>query len=427
MWIPTRQAAVEQLHAFTPRAGRDYANRRNYDYGAAKHSQVSQLSPWIRHRCISEQEVAAQVLSAHSQAAAEKYIQEVCWRTYWKGWLEMRPQVWLEYQSSLQTLTAENRWAIQYEKAISGNTGIECFDHWCNELIETGYLHNHARMWFASIWVFTLKLPWQLGADFFLTHLLDGDVAANTLSWRWVAGLHTKGKSYLARADNIHKYTMQRFNPKGQLATSAPALDEPDSFTRHLLSPAEYTQPSAPYGILLTDEDVRPPLLTEHQAFQSIALVSTRHLMTASDPAARVISFGKALLHDATEEYQRETAWLDAPTENLCNESANTSEHSTNSIQQLARRAIDWAEGHKLKSVITAYATVGPNAALVTAIKDGLENKGVQVLQYQRQWDQLFWPHAAKGFFGLKKKIPQTLDQLLRDESVAPPEQAGLF
>jgi deoxyribodipyrimidine photo-lyase len=64
------------------------------------------------------------------------------------------------------------------------------------ELVETGYLHNHARMWFASIWIFTLRLPWELGADFFLRHLLDGDAASNTLSWRWVAGLHTKGKHY---------------------------------------------------------------------------------------------------------------------------------------------------------------------------------------------------------------------------------------
>ncbi len=67
----------------------------------------------------------------------------------------------------------------------------------------TGYLHNHARMWFASIWIFTLRLPWELGADFFLRHLLDGDPASNTLSWRWVGGMQTMGKTYLARADNI--------------------------------------------------------------------------------------------------------------------------------------------------------------------------------------------------------------------------------
>ena len=62
-------------------------------------------------------------------------------------------------------------------------------------------------MWFASIWIFTLKLPWQLGAAFFLEYLYDGDVASNTLSWRWVAGIHTKNKAYFASAENIQKYS----------------------------------------------------------------------------------------------------------------------------------------------------------------------------------------------------------------------------
>ena len=99
------------------------------------------------------------------------------------------------------------------ELACFGQTGIECFDTWARELTTTGYLHNYARMWFASIWIFTLKLPWQLGPDFFLRHLLDGDTASNTLSWRWVAGLQTVGKTYLARAANISRYTGGRFKP----------------------------------------------------------------------------------------------------------------------------------------------------------------------------------------------------------------------
>ena len=79
-------------------------------------------------------------------------------------------------------------------------------------------------MWFASIWIFTLKLPWVLGADFFLCNLIDGDAASNTLSWRWVAGLHTKGKHYLARADNIERFTSGRFAPYGQLVEEAEML-----------------------------------------------------------------------------------------------------------------------------------------------------------------------------------------------------------
>ena len=67
-------------------------------------------------------------------------------------------------------------------------------------------------MWFASIWIFTLELPWQLGAEFFMQHLYDGDSASNTLGWRWVAGIQTQGKHYLASEWNIKKFTNNRFN-----------------------------------------------------------------------------------------------------------------------------------------------------------------------------------------------------------------------
>ncbi len=116
--------------------------------------------------------------------------------------------------------------ARAYRRAIEGKTGIDCFDAWVEELLETGYLHNHTRMWFASIWIFTLQLPWELGADFTYRHFVDGDPASNTLSWRWVGGLHTRGKTYLARPDNIAEHTGGRFRPKG-LAREAIALDEP--------------------------------------------------------------------------------------------------------------------------------------------------------------------------------------------------------
>ena len=92
-----------------------------------------------------------------------------------------------------------------YKLAISSNTNIEPFNDWVEILKSTGYLHNHVRMWFASIWIFFLGIPWQLGAKFFYQNLLDGDIASNLLSWRWVAGLQTKGKRYIASEININK------------------------------------------------------------------------------------------------------------------------------------------------------------------------------------------------------------------------------
>jgi deoxyribodipyrimidine photo-lyase len=169
------------------------------------------LSPYLRRRMITEREVVEEVLKHHAPEAADKFIQEVFWRTYWKGWLEMRPAIWEHYLSEREAALANL--PEGYQAAIEGRTGIDGFDDWARDLVETGWLHNHARMWFASIWIFTLKLPWVLGADFFYRHLIDADPASNTLSWRWVAGLHTKGKTYLARPENIEKFTKGRFRP----------------------------------------------------------------------------------------------------------------------------------------------------------------------------------------------------------------------
>ena len=216
---PTRAAGLARLEAFVPHAGRDYAEGRNFDTAPRA---VSLLSPYLRHRLVTEREVVAAVVAAHGLNAAEKFVQEVLWRTYWKGWLMLRPSVWARFEAGRD---AAQR-SAEVLAAEAGETGIDCFDAWARELVATGYLHNHARMWFASIWIFTLRLPWELGADFFLRHLIDGDPASNTLSWRWVAGLQTAGKTYLATAENIARFTGGRFAPQG-LATEAVALTEP--------------------------------------------------------------------------------------------------------------------------------------------------------------------------------------------------------
>jgi len=194
-WIPSRDAALAALEDFLPRAGRDYAETRNEDRGPSDRANVSGLSPWIRTRLLTESEVVSAVLKRHSFAAAEKYIQEVCWRTYWKGWLEARPSVWRDYLTEMPKARSAFMSTRHYQQAVEARTGIDCFDAFVRELVEAGYLHNHARMWFASIWIFTLQLPWVLGADFFMRHLLDGDAASNTFSWRWVAGLADGGQA----------------------------------------------------------------------------------------------------------------------------------------------------------------------------------------------------------------------------------------
>ena len=199
----SRAKALNQLNNFVENNLGEYSKLRNFDFGPEKRSNISCLSPYITHGIINEQEVIQKALSKFSFSKNEKFIQEVLWRTYWKGWLELRPNVWADFLIELNQIKNEFKDNKDYIAAIEGKTKVDCFNEWVKELKENNYLHNHTRMWFASIWIFTLELPWQLGAEFFMQHLYDGDAASNTLGWRWVAGVQTQGKHYLASEWNI--------------------------------------------------------------------------------------------------------------------------------------------------------------------------------------------------------------------------------
>jgi deoxyribodipyrimidine photo-lyase len=394
--MSSRAEALERLQAFLPHAGADYATQRNFDLGPDQRSNVSNLSPWLRHRLITEQEVCTAVLAQHSVTAAEKFLQEVCWRSYWKGWLEQHPDIWLRYQDDLAALippSSHAPWAKGYAAAISGQTQISCFDAWVQELQSTGTLHNHARMWLASIWIFTLRLPWQLGADFFHRHLLDGDPASNTLSWRWVAGLHTRGKHYLARASNIEQFTQGRFAPYGVLDESASALPADALPTLVPLRTVQALERHKPTGLLLTEEDLHAPswplagLLP--LAVAGFTVTETRSHLPISP---QVMAFTSAAMDDGLATAAAHFACL--------------------STRLNVAEVLAWAQRHSLQQLVTAYAPTGPAADALMALKPPLEAAGIRLVTLRRSWDSAFWPHAAKGYFQVKAKIPDLLKQL---------------
>ncbi len=393
----TREEGLARLEAFLPQAGTAYARKRNHDVGPQARDHVSLLSPYLRHRLILEEEVLTQTLRKHSFSAAEKFVQEVFWRTYFKGWLEQQPAVWERYRAEvpdlIHALTKNDGLREQYERAVDGVTGIECFDVWVRELHETGYLHNHTRMWFASIWVFTLGLPWQLGADLFYRHLLDGDPASNTLSWRWVCGLHTKGKTYLARADNIRQFTDGRFNPEGQLAPAAPALQEKELPPRRAVPELERVPDGEPFILLMTEEDCYPeslPLPGKPAALIGLLATDARSPI----PVGGLIKqFANGAVQDALD---RASVHFDLGAEAPISD-------------DWAGALIGKAQEAGVKTVVTAYAPVSPVAERLAAARKTLEEQGLRLYQVRRAYDEAAWPHANKGFFGLKAKIPALL------------------
>jgi deoxyribodipyrimidine photo-lyase len=394
---PSRQGALQRLAAFVPYAGRTYAAKRNFDFGLGQHRFVSGLSPDIRHRLITESEVVAAVLQAHSGSIAEKFIQEVCWRTYWKGWLEQRPQVWADYLSDLVDargrLSADDGLAADVAAAERGDIGIACFDAWAKELVHTSYLHNHARMWFASIWIFSLKLPWVLGADFFYRHLLDGDPASNTLSWRWVAGLHTPGKTYLARADNIATYTEGRLTPsRDDLAPFAPPLREERTYPRAPLPQIETLPERARVVILVTEDDLSPESWTLDQCVV-VAVALFKPDAACPAPSRLVRAFKIGAMADAGA---RSAACWGQPV----------------AAVTTAAELIALAGAQKASAIVTSRVPVGYLQAELDNWIGEARSSGLPILQIQRRWDQLFWPHANAGFFKLKERIPAVLDEL---------------
>jgi len=396
----TRAVGLEKLEQFLPHAGIDYAQGRNHVPGV-----VSGLSPYIRHRLITEEEVVAAVLVRHSEQAAEKFIQEVCWRTYWKGWLEMRPAVWFRYLDDLCSLHDRMEKEPDFEKNVrrteQGETGIECLDGWARELRETGYLHNHVRMWFASIWVHTLRLPWQLGADFFMRHLLDGDPASNTLSWRWVCGLQTKGKVYVATADNIERYTNGRYAPHGLVTgDTQPATEEfliPQPL--ELIRP-DRTAPGERTLLLVTDEDLFPESWgIPRRDVAGVVLVDTAE---ASDGVGSLPVAWRRNAIDGSA--QRLEAEFQSPIVKI-HRLEGEGESIPARLQALLRD-----QGAISLSMMTP--PVGPTLSLIEPILGELSKAGVTVRKLRRSWDDAFWPHATHGFFKLKERIPPVLKEL---------------
>ncbi len=395
---PCRSTALEQLSLIIPKLGRRYTNNRNFDRGAGNHTIVTMLSPWIRHRLLLEEEVVFATLRAHRFQDAEKFIQEIFWRTYWKGWLELHPKVWSDFKATRDRDLYIWGKDESLRRALSGMTGIRCFDHWLMELRQTHYLHNHARMWFASIWVFTLGLPWTIGADLFMQLLLDGDPASNTLSWRWISGLQTKGKTYLARADNIEKYTEGRFKPDNQLALEATSIEETGLPNLKPLEIPMLPKEGKPSILLLHDDDLSPenaPL--PHQDIVGIALMNGSERRSPNGVAQNVYGFVDAGLKDAVQRLRDK---LVLP---LC-------EAEVGPVVQLAHQT-------GAQRIICSYAPIGPIRDAINdfEIQLGVTEKpnGLVIETGIRDWDSFCWPHAKKGFFNFKKNIPVILSNLV--------------
>ena len=374
----TRASAIGNLEDFVENNLGEYSRLRNFDFGPNKRSNTSCLSPYITHGVINEKEVIRKSLDKFSFSKNEKFIQEVLWRTYWKGWMELRSGVWDDYLIDLKRIKEEFRDNGDYLNAIEGKTRIECFNKWVNELKTYNYLHNHTRMWFASIWIFTLELPWQLGAEFFMQHLYDGDAASNTLGWRWVAGIQTQGKHYLAREWNIKKFTNNRFE-NIKLNENAPPKINDKNYT--ILHKTFENPENIEEKDLLVFENNLGFEITDfaNQKLKKILLISNKNENRTIKLSENVANFKVSLIENQKKRLEEKS--IDC-------------------------EIIDIKEIKNLGSCYCLYPTVGENLDYIN--QNSLNN--IDFLY--RKLDQNSWKFCNKGFFNFKKYIPKIVENL---------------
>ena len=372
---PSRAKALDKLNYFVENNLSEYSKLRNFDFGPENRSNISCLSPYITHGIIDEKEVIKKSLSKFSFSKNEKFIQEVLWRTYWKGWLELRPGVWNDYLIELNKIRDEFKDNQNYLNAIEGKTNFECFNQWVNELKDNNYLHNHARMWFASIWIFTLELPWQLGAEFFMQHLYDGDAASNTLGWRWVAGIQTQGKHYLASEWNIKKFTNNRFS-NFKLSENVPPKVS-DKIYSVINQNFNNSQDIENKSLLIFDNNLSFEITDfQNNEFKKVLLVSNNNENRSIKLSEKVLNFKSKLIEDQKKRLK---------------------ENSINC------EIIDISEIKNTNNeIIALYPTIGENL-------DYLNLNNLKIEFLYRKLDQYSWQYCNKGFFNFKKYIPKII------------------
>ena len=257
-FLPTRVEALNRAAGVDPAR---YARSRNFLTG-----DVTRLSPYITHGFIAIPELLESIHARRALSWEHKLAFEFGWREYFHHvWDRVGTGIWREQQAPPGSGYAES----VPEDIRTASTGVAIIDQQVRELYAHGYLHNHARMWIASYVVHIRKVSWRAGANWMYSHLLDGDLASNTLSWQWVAGTWT-GKPYLFNAENVLRYAPGVDCSGSVIDTTYEALDAMARSNKAAVSPRP----------LLVEPVVEPPCF---------ALPPAQHTQTVDSPESEVV------------------------------------------------------------------------------------------------------------------------------------------
>lgn len=279
-----RRAALAALDRLDPAA---YARTRNHLDGA-----VTRLSPYLRHGVLSLAEVRAAALARvdHPQDAA-RLLTELGWRDYFQRvYAAIGRGIWRDQEAY------KSGWSRQHysdhlpDDIARGTTGLACMDAFSAELRNTGYLHNHARMWLAGYIVHFRRVRWQAGARWFLAHLLDGDPASNNLSWQWVASTFSH-KPYIFNRANLEKYAGSVYCQACPLRARCPLDDSYEALAQRLFPHAASTEPDVGPLPAIDSEHATAPAQIQCHAVVWVhgAMLSPESVALQAQPGAPAI------------------------------------------------------------------------------------------------------------------------------------------
>jgi deoxyribodipyrimidine photo-lyase len=208
--LASSDVAVSKIQGGLAQAKRRSAQLDPEKYGSTRNhldGAVTRLSPYIRHGIIGVADVRDRALEIAGGKAAEKFIQQLAWREYWQRLYKDFPHhIWEDVEPYKTGFSPDDYLDDLPNDITIGETGVACIDGFIQELLITGYLHNHARLYLAGYICHWRRVKWQAGAAWFLTHLLDGDPASNNLSWQWAASTFSH-KPYYFNLDNVTRFS----------------------------------------------------------------------------------------------------------------------------------------------------------------------------------------------------------------------------
>lgn len=357
--------------------------------------EMSGLSAAFRYRLLCESEAAASLFRRYNPSKAEPLLKQLCARDYWRGWSEGRPQVYLAYlrarDDDRRRFTGTQTLAV----AEDGRTGLLAFDEWNRQMIETGWLPQQARLWYASIWIFTLRLPWTLGAAHFASHLVDLDPASAVLLWRSVAGLHLGQKPYVAKAAEIAKWSKGRYDLTGHLNERPVALTGPA-----LPAPRFQEFPSAPsrilgdrYALLVTPEDLSPETSAIGSLKPSLVLLTgCENLDKNTVWSPLVKEYLETILGDAAARLAQH---FDCPVERLA------------PSQEVGESIASRLRTENLPHLVYQQPSIGPWQEMLS--RATFKDVGLKYFPLRRNWDSKLWPSATRTLLDFQDAVKPRL------------------